>query len=156
MVLPGSSRLIQASLPIGNERFARPGIYRLELQYKADNARTFTVVNRRFFYVNIDIFLPVVALIIVTIYIGRYLTSREVVLKRIRKRSMKRKERRNKKTAQATTGKTSHHSSPAPEVAKAALPQRSHKKTTDVSARKKTSKSKRASPHKPTKHIPIQ
>jgi hypothetical protein len=69
MILPGASRLFELSLPLQGHRFAMPGFYRLELQYRADNATTFQVVNKRILYLNPDIVLPAIVIIIAAIYV---------------------------------------------------------------------------------------
>jgi hypothetical protein len=72
LTLPGTSRLFTISLPMHNMRFARPGIYRLELQYRNSSQTSFTIVNRSFYYINLYIFLPVVLFLIALLYFLRW------------------------------------------------------------------------------------
>jgi hypothetical protein len=101
LILPGTSRLFTIPLPFGNMRFARPGIYRMELQYRDSSQQKFTVINRSFYYVNIVIFIPVVILFIGVIYFfrwrGKHLvhTSRRAA-HHIRQRTKKTKHRPNR------------------------------------------------------------
>jgi hypothetical protein len=58
LVLPGTIRLFTTELPLAGLRFARPGVYRLELQYNGRTDTTFTVVNKRFLYINVVVVIP--------------------------------------------------------------------------------------------------
>jgi len=62
LVLPGTIRLFETQPLLKGLSFARPGIYRLELQYKGRTDTTFTVVNKRFLYINLTVIIPVLLL----------------------------------------------------------------------------------------------
>jgi len=68
LVLPGTSRLFTITLPAINQLLARPGVYRLELQYRDSSQSTFSVVNKRFFYPNLTLTIPALLLCLLAIY----------------------------------------------------------------------------------------
>jgi hypothetical protein len=72
LVLPGTSRVFNISLPLPNTELARPGIYRLKLLYRDDAQTNFMTANYHFYYINLYIFIPVVAIIILVIYLGKW------------------------------------------------------------------------------------
>jgi hypothetical protein len=73
LVLPGTVRLFETQLSLVGLRFARPGIYRLELQYRSRTATTFTTVSKRFLYLNLtDIIPPILFLILLVFVLIRY------------------------------------------------------------------------------------
>jgi len=71
LVLPGTARLFTVQLTLRNLRFARPGIYRLELEYRSQTGTSFSVVNKRFLYINPTIVIPVIAALILIIALLR-------------------------------------------------------------------------------------
>jgi hypothetical protein len=72
LILPGTSRLLTTALPLPNMRFARPGIYKVVLEYRNSSQTTFTVTTRSFYYINLYIFLPVVLLLVGLLYFLRW------------------------------------------------------------------------------------
>ena len=68
LVLPNTIRLFTIQLPLAGLRFARPGIYRLELQYRSRTGTTFTVVNKRFLYINFVVVVPLLLLCALLIF----------------------------------------------------------------------------------------
>ncbi len=77
LILPGTSRLFETTLPFRHNLYAQSGMYRLKLQYKDANASTFTVVNKRFLYLNLRVVIPaaavLVAILVVLIKYGKTL-----------------------------------------------------------------------------------
>jgi len=71
LVLPGSSTLFTVMLPLLHTRFARPGKYRLELQYRDSAQANFTVVNKEFFLINLWVIIPFILLCLLLAYLAR-------------------------------------------------------------------------------------
>lgn len=73
LVLPGTVRLFTVQLPLVGLRFAWPGIYRMELQYRSQTDTTFKVMNKRFLYINMAVIVPVLLLLILLVFsVWRY------------------------------------------------------------------------------------
>ena len=68
LILPGTTRLFPTQLPLAGLRFARPGIYRLELQYRSRTSPTFITVNKRFLYINFSVIIPLIALLALLLF----------------------------------------------------------------------------------------
>ena len=76
LVLPGTSRLFTTPLPLSHPLLARPGVYRLELQYRDTTQNKFTVVNKRFFYINLYMLLAFIALCMLAFYLVKRFASK--------------------------------------------------------------------------------
>jgi hypothetical protein len=69
LVLPGTVRLFPTQLPLKGLKFARPGIYRLQLQYRSRTSTTFTTVSKRFLYINLAVIIPAIILFVLLIFV---------------------------------------------------------------------------------------
>lgn len=71
LILPGTSRPFTANLPLQHTWLAWPGMYRLELQYRAPSQAKFTVVNERFLFINPAMLVLLILLLLVVIYLAK-------------------------------------------------------------------------------------
>jgi hypothetical protein len=69
LILPGSSRLFTVHLPEPGPLHALPGKYRLEMRYRPDGQAGFTVVSRSFYYINLAVILPALALLVIVAWL---------------------------------------------------------------------------------------
>jgi hypothetical protein len=83
MVLPDSPGLFETNLSVQSNRFAMPGMYKLELQYKDSLSTKFTTLDYKFIYLNLWVIVPLLLILTVLIWIFKYCTSK--VTKRMRR-----------------------------------------------------------------------
>lgn len=82
LILPGTSRPFTASLPLQHTWLALPGVYRLELQYRDPTQTQFSVVNKRFLFINPLFVLLVLVCLIITVYLVKRFGRRLIRLAR--------------------------------------------------------------------------